>query len=308
MTDNVKLIQKADLAVSDLVSDGGYLKDEETDRFIRLAIKQGDLLPLVKVIPMASHTKEFAKTRITQRALRPSTSKTPLAAAADRTAPELSKFSVTAKLYKAEVHLDDETLEDQIEGSAFKDTILSMFTEKIGVDVDDVLINGDTASGDATLATQDGVLKRITANIVDAAGGDLTKTVLQGMIKAMPQEFARFERMKFFTSRNARLDYNDSLTVRETALGDNQIVGPGGAAYHGIPVVKVDGFPNLVGDVTNAVLMDPQDIYLGWWRQMRFETERYASIGYTSFVVTMRWGMNIVHDEMFVKAINVDNT
>ena len=45
VTDNKSLLEKADLALSDLISDGGYLLAAQAQKFMRLSIEEAVLLP-----------------------------------------------------------------------------------------------------------------------------------------------------------------------------------------------------------------------------------------------------------------------
>ena len=48
-----------------------------------------------------------------------------------------------------------------------------MLAEAVARDMEEVAINGDTASADPFLATMDGVLKQATSHVVDAAAASL---------------------------------------------------------------------------------------------------------------------------------------
>ena len=74
--------------------------------------------------------------------------------------PDLSDVELDAKLFKAEVRLSDEVLEDSIERGELRQTIMEMLADAIARDMEDVAINGDTASVDPFLATMDGILKQ----------------------------------------------------------------------------------------------------------------------------------------------------
>ena len=61
------IVDKADLAVSDLISDGGYLNPMQANTFIRMMIDQPTLLNEIRVVPMSGPTMEINKIGFTSR-------------------------------------------------------------------------------------------------------------------------------------------------------------------------------------------------------------------------------------------------
>ena len=171
--DNRTILEKADLALADLTAGGGILKPAQAQKFMRLLIKQSVLMQQATVVPMASPKQQISKIKFGTRILRPGQEATALPAG-QRAAPDLSQVELDAKLFKAEVRLSDEVLEDSIERGELRQTIMEMLADAIARDMEDVAINGDTASVDPFLATMDGILKQATSNVVDAAGTPIT--------------------------------------------------------------------------------------------------------------------------------------
>jgi HK97 family phage major capsid protein len=199
-TDNRTILQKADLALADLTAGGGILKPAQAQKFMRLLIKDSPLMRLATVVPMQSPKQQISKIKFGSRVLRPGQEATALTPA-ERSAPDLSQVELDAKLFKAEVRLSDEVLEDSIERGELRQTIMEMMAEAISRDMEEVLINGDTLSADPFLAVMDGVLKQATSNIVDAAATPIAKDLLRDMLKTLPSEHLRDKKaMRFMTS------------------------------------------------------------------------------------------------------------
>src|SRR5262245_52696060 len=163
--DNRTLLEKADLALADLTAGGGILKPAQAQKFMRLLIKQSVLMQLATVVPMASPKQQISKIKFGSRILRPGQEGTALGVG-DRSRPDLSEVELDAKLYKAEVRMSDEVLEDSIERGELRQTIMEMMADAIARDMEEVAINGDTASPDPFLATMNGLLKQAITNIV----------------------------------------------------------------------------------------------------------------------------------------------
>lgn len=50
ITDNRTILAKADLALADLIADGGYLQPAQAAKFMRILIKQSKLLGMTSVV------------------------------------------------------------------------------------------------------------------------------------------------------------------------------------------------------------------------------------------------------------------
>ncbi len=307
-TTNRSLLEKADLALADLTAGGGVLLPAQAQKFMRLLIKQSVLMQMATVVPMAAPKLQLSKIKFGSRILRPGREATALSAA-ERARPDLSFLELDAQLFKAEIYLSDEVLEDNIERGELRQTILEMIAEAAGRDMEEVIINGDTASGDPFLATLDGLLKQSTSHVVDAAGVGLSKNLLRDMLKSLPSEYLRDKKqMAFLTSVDAELDYRNSLAERATVGGDKFLEEDAPALYSGVPVMPVPLFPENLGPGSNrtiALLCNPKNIQVGIWRQIRLESFRDVSAGVLRVVATMRFDARFAEEPGVAKLINI---
>jgi len=307
-TDNRTILQKADLALADLTVGGGLLKPAQAQKFMRLLIKDSPLMQLATVVPMASPKQQISKIKFGSRVLRPGQEATPLGAG-DRAKPDLSQVELDAKLFKAEVRLSDEVLEDSIERGELRQTIMEMMAEAISRDMEDVLINGDTLSADPFLAVMDGVLKQATSNVVDAAGTPITKDLLRDMLKTLPSEYLRDKKaMRFLSSVDADLGYRNTLADRATVAGDRFLEDDTPVLYSGVPLQPIPLFPENLGvgaNETSVLLCNPKNIHVGIWRNIRIESARDISEGTLKIVATLRFDVKFAEEPGVAKAINV---
>ena len=305
---NRTILEKADLALADLTAGGGILKPAQAQKFMRLLIKDSVLMKLATVVPMASPKQQISKIKFGSRILRPAQEGTALGPA-DRVKPDLSAVELDAKLFKAEVRLSDETLEDSIERGELRQTIMEMMADAIARDMEEVAVNGDTASVDPFLATLDGVLKQATSNIVDAAGAPLTKDLLRDLLKTLPSEYLRDKKaMRFLSSVDADLGYRNTLAERGTVAGDRFLEEDAPVLYSGVPVQPIPLFPENLGaghDQTAVLLCNPKNIQVGIWRQIRIESAREISEGTLKVVATLRFDVKFAEEPGAAKAINV---
>jgi HK97 family phage major capsid protein len=78
--------------------------------------------------------------------------------------------------------------------------------------------------------------------------------------------------------------------------------------YSGIPVVSVPLFPENIGTgtyCTSSILIDPKNITVGIWRDIRVETDKLVSEGQLLIVATLRFDMKLAHEPASVKGYNV---
>lgn len=312
--DNRDLLAKADLILSDLQSDGGYLQEEQARKFLKIAIDESVLMSMSTVETLKSHTKKLDKIGLTSPMLVPGYEGTALPEA-DRTKPEIRDVELTTSEFKGEIRLTDQTLEDNIEGGNLRTTIMNMIGERVGLDMEDIVVNADTASATARYSLFDGLRKLATSNVVAAGGGSpvaLGKSTLRDTLKQLPSQYMRDKRaMKFLTSINAEITYRDGLSDRATAMGDQFLAEDRRAAYNGIEIVPVPVFPENLGSGTNetqVIFANPKNFRVGIWRQVKIETDRDIRRGVMFVVVTVRFGFQYEEEEAVVKTTEVLGT
>jgi HK97 family phage major capsid protein len=304
--DNRSALAKADLALADLAP-AGVLQEAQAQKFIRLLIESAVLLPMLTVVPMRSPKQLIEKIKFGSRILRPGTENAALPSG-DRSKPATSKVELDAKLFKAEVRLNNETLEDSIERGALKQTVMEMMSERIALDMEELLVNGNTGSGDSFLATMNGILAQSTTSLVDAGSVTTNKTMFRDMLRTLPAQYQRNKKaMRILTSVRARIDYVDSISDRATLYGDEALRADVQPVYNGVPIMDVPVFPENLGggsNMTNSLLLDPKNINVGIWRKIMVETDKLISEGTFLIVATVRFDVKYTEEEATVKLFN----
>lgn len=312
LTANKTLLEKADLSLQDLLLDGGLLVPEQAARFVRILIKRSALMGMSTVQPMRSEKSEINKIRFGSRILHAAESAKALPKAL-RSKPDLSKVTLDTSLFKAEVRLNNEVLEDSIERENLANTVMQLMSGAVARDMEEISINSDTASTDPDLAQFDGILKQASSNLVNAGGVALNKGVLRDMQKSMPSEFlVNRGDMVYLTSVDAEIDYRDSISNRQTPTGDSALGAFAASTarihYTGTPVEAVPLMPEDLGganDETVALFLDPKNITYGVQRQLRLETDKDVSAGEIIMVMTVRWDVKFAHEPAVVKATGI---
>lgn len=316
MTDSV--LKYADLAVSNLTSGGGKLQDDQADTFYRKVFDRTGLIGDVRSVSMNSDTMNINKIGLGSRILRVAPTGTPPyivdgvgetfsndrnLASADRFNPTFEQVQLTVKEYMAEIHLTDDVIENNLEKENLENVILEMASQRLALDLEEALILGDTANGalDAELRAQDGVLKRVTSHVVDAAGATISLDAFADLQTALPTKYQRnMSSMKYYLHNHKELAWRQALSARGTDLGDRNVIGNGAVPALGVPLVTV---PNMPTD--KILYVDPKNILVGLQRNMRLEFERYPRSRLTAFIFTLKVGFQLEEEDAVAKLINL---
>jgi HK97 family phage major capsid protein len=307
-----ELSQRADLALSNLTADGGLLDAEQNDTFIRKLIDQPTLLNAVRTVPMNTPDAKINKIGFGSRILKAaSQGSSPFAAddgtndrylaAADRSKPTTEQLSMSTQEVIAEIRIPYEVFEDNIERDNLEDTILALIAERAALDLEELFILGDTASGDAYLALHDGILKRITTNVVDAASGTIDAPKFNALRKAVPTRYRRnINAYRYFSHPDIESDYRLAVSQRGTDLGDAVLTGNQPLPVLGSRLEGVALMPSA-----NLVFTDPQNLIFGVQRNVRIEQDRDIRSREVIIVLTARVAIQIEEEAACSKLINL---
>lgn len=312
MSSNQSLINKADLALADLASNGGLLLPEQTDRFIQILIDSPTVINRARVVTMTGPQKKINKIGFGSRILRRATSATALDASG-RAKPDLGQIVLNTKEVIAEIHLPYDVLEDNIEGGninagmgssagGLQDTLVTLLGGRAALDLEELFLLGDTANvGDDYLSLCDGVLKRATSHVVNAAGATISKEVFKAAIKAMPDKYLRNRaELEFFCSVDNETEYRDTIANRVTGLGDAALVSAGGLAVFGSNIIPAALMPNSKGFYTN-----PNNLIMGVQRKINIEYDKDIRARKFIVVLTARIDFQIEELDAIVAINNI---
>lgn len=307
-----ELSRKADFALTELTSNGGVLNPDQNDTFIRLLIDQPTLLRSVRTVPMNTPQMKLNKIGFGSRILRvaPQGSlpyqqdnafNNRWLLANDRAKPTTSQITLSTNEVMAEVRIPYEVLEDNIERGGMADTVLALIAERAALDLEELLILGDTSSADAYLALQNGVLKRLVSNVVDNAGAGISVATFNNLKKALPTKYRRnLASMNFVSSMDRECDYRVAVSSRGTDLGDSILTSNAPLPILGVPLKSAALMPNA-----NMIFTDPQNIIFGVQRNVRIEQDRDIRSREIIIVLTARIGIQIEQEDAAAKVINM---
>lgn len=302
---NMELMQKADLALSDL-SSGGLLTEGQAKKFFQQVIEEATFLKYARVVPMKSYTDNIDKINITGRVLKNVGAGTGLAVA-DRTVPTLGQVQVVAKPYKAEIRLNDDILEDNIEQKRLSNTVQSRMSKAISRDLEELAFEGDTTSTNLFLKSQEGLLRLVTSNTVDAGSDAITFTDFEDAMSAMPHKYKKDRaKMRWITGHKVEERFRADVGTRATALGDRALFEYIPLTPMGPMILPSAMFPeDISSTLTACVLMDPKNFVVGMWRDVKMEMGRDVSAGETIFTYSLRAGFQLEEEDATVEIYNV---
>ena len=289
---------------------GGLLNPEQSARFLDYMFDATVIGKVARTVRMRADTTEIDRIGVGEKLMK-------LASEAENTgsnaAVQFSKISLTTKKLRLDWELSTESLEDNIEGADLEDHIARLMATQAGNDLEDVVLNGNTAlTTDALYKSFDGVVKIAKANghVVAGAGAPVSRDIFNKALKAMPRKYKqRRPDLRFLSGSNLIQDYlySTSQNIQNTNPQDiaSSIIrgdqgGLGGPAgfvapfAFGIPIVEVPllketqagSYASPSGEHGDIHLTFPNNVVIGVKRDVtvyRFFWPKKDSIEYTMY-------------------------
>lgn len=189
---------------------------------------------------------------------------------------------------------------------------MDILAERVALDIEELIVNGDTSSSDPYLAILDGIRKKATSHIVDMQGEPVTKELFKKLYGAVPAKYLRNpSAWRYYVSHANELEWKDQLAGRQTMLGDSQQTGSVIAPAYGVPVkgiAMLQQYENteLTKDVNDGFLVHPRNILFGMSRNIRVEADRDIRERKFIIVLTAKLDAQFEEEDAVAKAINID--
>lgn len=311
---NSTIIQKAAVVLNDL-STAGRLNVEQSSHFIKMLIDQPTLMRTCRTVPMNGDRKKIEKIGIGKRILHGATEGTGLDED-KKIKPDFGKVELNCKEFIAEINITDDTLENNIEGKSIEDTIMSLIAQRVALDLEELIINGDTTidpTKDDFLSVLDGIKKKAVSHVVDWQKQTISKDAFKAARKALPAKFGRIARdMKFYVSDSVAIDWTDALVTRATNAGDSALLTGTVPPAYGVPVEGIAMLlPRNIGtdaapvEGSDALYTHPQNIVVGISRDIRVETDRDIRARMNIIVLTLKIDVIFEEEDAVVKITNI---
>ena len=257
MNSNRSIVNKAGTIQTSVVT-SGLLQPYQAKKFLQQTFDATPLMQAIRHVTRTEKSGEIDKIGIGKRLLRAKTENTD-----DdyRAKPTFGSIHYETTAVRLPWEITEETLRENIEGEHFETVVTNLMTNQIGVDTEDLLINGDTetAEGDPDydfLKLNDGIKKIITngGHIVDVSGSeDMEMEMFYKAVASIPNRF-----------NNGRLRWMMSPTRAQQweLFLLNKVINNGGvvpeALYKSPVAIPSMQVPNLSDDI--VILCEPQNI------------------------------------------------
>lgn len=309
MSADLSPVRKAELALADIAHPNGLLYPGQAERFVEVVVEDATLMNNIDVQTIPRPQYEINFLHWNQPVLYPGQEGRRLPDA-QRVAPSLTGTSFNAKLFKGAAPITDEVLEDTMNRAALRDQIMSSLTAAVARDMDDLSLNGDTASSDPRYQSFDGFLKQATSHVLAVAGASgLDFAVLKGLLQELPKAFRQQKRLlTYVTGTDAEIDYADLLGERATAMGDRFLEEDPPPIYQRIPVMGIPMLPEdggLGSNETSVLLTQYDNMTVGIYRRMQIEVWRDPSVGKTYILIRIRFDARFKYEDAVAKATGV---
>jgi hypothetical protein len=300
-------IQKADMALADLVS-GGKLNADQWKRFYLIAIKGQVVMSRVRTVRLTRETTEIPKmSTFGSQVLHPATESQALTLA-QRVKPGFDKVTLVSTEVMAQMDYPRFALMDQVEGPRFKSTLVAYLSMHIKSDFEKLICIGEVGSTNTLLNLYDGMIVAATSNVYQAGSTTFSSTVMDYTKRTMPSEFRKQQNMMYLTNEYAADDYQAELEARGTGLGDSKIWQGGDNQFRGKPVVSVPEFPDDEGgtnDETVCMYGNPKNFLFGLHETLEMESEYNIRERTWTVVFTCRIAEGYEHEPATVKATEI---
>lgn len=254
---NATVVQKAGTIQTDTLS-SGLLNPEQARRFLRQTFEATNLGPLVRHEMRTAKTGEIDKIGIGRRLLR---KKTENVDDGYRANVETSQIEYSTTAVRLPWEITEETLRENIEGQNFESIVTGLMTTQLGIDTEDLYLNGDEATPKTDedydfLKVNDGWIKQIRngGHVFDASSmSGMSLDLFYKALQTVPNKYNNGKLRWLMSPRRAQ-EWELYLL--------NKVVNQGGAVPESIytspariPTIEC---PRLSDDI--ILLTDPKNL------------------------------------------------
>ncbi|MFG6378593.1 MAG: hypothetical protein K1W19_09820 [Lachnospiraceae bacterium] len=253
---NRTIIRKAAIETGSLSS--GLLNPEQARKFIQQTFEATNLNKLIRHEMRTAKTGEIDKIGIARRILR---KKTENHDDGYRAGVETSQIEYATTAVRLPWEITEETLRENIEGQHLEQIITDLMTTQLGVDLEDLYLNGDESIESTNtdydfLKINDGWIKQISngGHVYDASGeNNMSLDLFYKTLKTLPNKYNN-GKLRWLMSPHRAQEWELFLL--------NKIVNAGGAVpesvYNSPARIPTVECPSL--DDSTIILTDPKNL------------------------------------------------
>ncbi len=313
-------LRKAAFTTIDLTTGGGLLAPQQARRFVQMILFPTTFLRQCRLVTMKGPTDRIDRIQFGSRIMHAGSENTNLSTSL-QTVPTTSKIEMSAELYKCEVQLSYESLQDSIEGghnvrgNQFEDTIFKLIAERAAIDIEEILMLSDTSNAGLhnDLQQIDGWLKLARdQNTYNHGGASVSKAMFKALHLLLPKQYRRNKaQLQFVISPNLDIEWSDELADRTGTRGGDEVAwglrGYGHPAY-GIRTYVCGNLPEESGVSSNLgqiLHTHPKNAIAAIHRDIFLEVDRDIRKGALIIVCSVRMDAQFEQVEGSAVANNV---
>ena len=216
------IIRKAAGALTTTGVSSGLLNPEQSRQFMRQAMEATPLTQLVRHEMRRARSGEVDKIGIAGRILRGKTEDTDDGYRAKPTFGQVDYQTVAVRL---PWEITEETLRENIEGQGLEATITNLMTRQVGIDQEDLCLNGDTATESTDpdydfLKLNDGWIKQIAegGHVVDHASSGMSLDVFYKALRSLPNKYNN-GRLRWIMSPHRQQEWERYILDKAVTVG-----------------------------------------------------------------------------------------
>lgn len=256
MPTNRQIINKAAITTGSVAR--GLLNQEQARKFIQQTFEATNLGPLVRHVMRTAKTGEIDKIGIASRIVR---GKTENQDDGYRAGVNTSVIEYACKAVRLPWEITEETLRENIEGQQMEEIITNLMTSQLGVDMEDLYLNSDTATSAEDpdydfLKLNDGWIKQIMegGHVYDASEATtMSLDIFYKTLQQLPNKYNN-GKLRWLMSPKRAQEWELFLL--------NKVVDAGGAVpdsvYNAPAKIKTVECPSMSDD--KIILTDPKNL------------------------------------------------
>lgn len=254
---NRQIVKDASAVTTGVVT-SGLLQPYQAKQFLKQTF---DATPLMGAIRHETRTErkgEIDKIGVGRRLLRRKVENTD---DGYRAKPKFGSIEYSCNPVRLPWEITEDTLRENIEGEGFETTVTNLMTTQIGVDTEDLIINGDEATSSEDpdydfLKLDNGVIKQVSTggHILDVTGAsDMELEMFYKAVASIPNKY---------NNGNLRWLMSPTRAQQWELFLLNKVINAGGvvpeALYKSPVAIPSMQVPNLADDT--VILIDPKNI------------------------------------------------
>ncbi|GAB2558243.1 P2 family phage major capsid protein [Gracilibacillus alcaliphilus] len=246
----------------------GLLNPEQAQKFIQQTFEATALGGLIRKEVKRAKTGEIDKIGIDSRILRKKTENTD---DGYRAKPKFDRIEYATTAVRLPWEITEESFRENIEGQSFEDIVTNLMTTQLGIDLEDLYINGDEATPESDadydfLKINNGWLQQLEtgSHIVDRApinNGDLSLDVFYKALEDMPNKYNNGT-LKWLVAPSLKQRWEQYLLNQSISngggLSESVMRAPAGIEF--VPVPRMPAGEIILTNPKNLTVVNTYDV------------------------------------------------